>query len=462
MTDTTPKAISAPGLTLPITADVLIVGAGPAGCAAAALLARRGHDVLLVDRAHFPRDKTCGDCLTPRAIAALGRLGVLPELLSAGYRQVGGARLVAADGTTFSMRFGDYDLGLPAYGLVVPRLELDERLRQRAVAAGARFLAGVRVTAPIYDLTPQTPSRSTPLGLLTAKPLPSGEGEHLSLPPSPETAVPFLEWGGRGGEVVGVQAEADGQTLAFRARLTILATGASIGLLRAFGVLQEMPPGINAIRGYFTGVPDLEDELEFYFDRELAPGYGWIFHLADGRANVGVGIFSRNGAGTGLNVCKLLAEFLQRHPRLRNARPVGSARGYPLRIDFPRCLPTGDGFLLAGEALGLVNPVTGEGIDLALESGELAAEAADRALRQGDTSATGLVPYRRALHARYASFFRGIHLLLKLATSPRALNVLIRQAGRKPHLARTIAGINLGMVSPWTAFAPRTWCDILT
>lgn len=398
-----------------LTADVAVIGAGPAGSTTAALLAARGHCVLLLDRATFPRDKTCGDGLTPRAVAVLDRIGLLDGLRSAGYRQIGGARLVAPGGAVWHLRFADYDFGLPPFGLAVPRLELDERLRRHAVAKGACFLGGVQVSRLLRQ----------------------------------------------DGRVAGLAGQRFGHPLTVHARLTILATGANIALLRALGVLSRMPPGIRAIRAYSEDVPGLNDEFEFYFDRELLPGYAWIFPLGDGRANVGLGLFTRGVGSPAPNLRKLLARLVERHPRLREARPTGPAKPYPLRVDFPRCPSLGDGFMLVGEALGLVNPVTGEGIDLALESAELAADAADEALRCGDTGAGGLTPYRKALHARFGSFFRGMRLLLRLAMGPRALDILIRQAARRPHLARTIAGINMGMASSWLAFSPRTWRDIL-
>ncbi len=398
-------------------ADVVIVGAGPAGSTAAALLAQGGQDVVLVDRAEFPRDKTCGDGLTPRAVAVLDRLGVLPALTADGYQRINGAVTVAPNGSVFRIRFGDFGLGLPDYGLVVPRFELDERLRRHAVTLGARFLPGLRVTAPLH----------------------------------------------RGEQVVGVAGQARGQAVTISAPLTIIATGANIGLLRPFGVLKEMPPAVSAIRGYFTGVPGLSDEFEFYFERELETGYAWIFPLADGRANVGLGLFNwrRHGPGE-VNVRRLLAEFMARHPRLAQARPDGPAKGYPLRTDYPRHRPAGPGFLLAGEALGLVHPVTGEGIDLAMESGEIAAATAAAAIRNPEPGIEAPIAYSRALSAAYGRFFRGAHLIERLATRPRALNLLIRKAPQHPRLARTIAGINLGVVSPWAAFCPRTWWELFT
>ncbi len=399
-------------------ADVVVVGAGPAGSTVAGLLGRRGWHVVLADRACFPREKTCGDGLTPRAVSALQRLGVLSELEKADFMKVSGARLVSPAGETWHLRFAAHDFGFPPFGLTVPRYQLDAQLLAWALAGGVQFLAGVEVGGPL---------RTT-------------------------AADP----------VTGVVGERDGQRVTIRARVTVLATGARIGLLRAFGLLTQMPPGINAVRGYFEGVDGLDDAFEFYFERQLLPGYAWVFPLADGRANVGLGVFGRDGRGRQPNLRKLLADFMARWPRFREARPVAPVRGFPLRIDYPSSPVGGAGFLLAGEALGLVNPVTGEGIDLALESGEIAAQAVDATLRLGQGTQDALPLYRRLLDRRYKSFFLGTRLLLRLAMRPRSLDVLIRKGRQKPRLARLIAGINMGVASPWLAFAPGTWWEILT
>ncbi len=398
-------------------ADVLIAGAGPAGSALAGLLAARGVDVLLIDKARFPRDKTCGDGLTPRAIAALARLGVLAELESAGYQRIEGARLYPAGAEPWTLDFAEHDLGLPPYGMVVPRYELDERLRAHAVSQGARFFGGFNAREPFRD---------------RAK-----------------------------GSARGLVGEAEGQTVTVEAPLTVVATGANMGLARAFGALSTMPPGINAIRGYYEAVRDLAPYFEFFFEPELAPGYAWVFPLADGRANIGLGVAAR-GNSSHRNLKPLLDAFVARHPRLREARPDGPARGFPLRIDFPTVRPAGDGYLFVGETLGLVHPVTGEGIDLALETAELAAPVITAALSNGDVSARSLALYGQTLDAEYRSFFRGTRLLLRLATGPQAIRALARQGKKKPRLARLIAGVNLGVTSPWRAFSPVTWWDLLS
>jgi menaquinone-9 beta-reductase len=170
----------------------------------------------------------------------------------------------------------------------------------------------------------------------------------------------------------------------------------------------------------------------------------------------------RAAIGDHRNLRRLLVEFIARRPRLRDARPVGPLRGFPLRTDFPTYRAGGDGFLLVGESLGLVNPVTGEGIDLALESAELAAPVIAAAVAAGDITWRSLAPYGRALNAEYASLFRGVKVLVRLANNPRAICVLAGKAKKKPRLARLIAAINLGVASPWQAFSPLTWWDILT
>lgn len=399
-------------------ADVLVVGAGPAGSTTAYFLARQGWDVLLVDRARFPRPKTCGDGLTPRAVAALQRLGLLPQLLAAGYPRIEGARLVAPDGHEWRFRFADCLHHLPGYGLVVPRLELDERLRQHAVAAGARFLGGFHARIPLS----------------------------------------------RDGRIAGVQGWLDGQVQTIRARLIVVATGVSIGLPRALGVVKRMPPVVRAARAYFAGVEELDQAFEFHFRYRHVPGYAWVFPGPGGSANVGVGLFPL-GQGYGRrNVRQLLDDFMARpemRRRFRHARMMGPIRSYPLRTDYPDGPVCGPGFLLVGEAAGLVNPVTGEGIDLALESGEIAATAAGEALRRGEVGGSGLRGYERALRRRFGSIFAGLRRIGPWVMRPRALNILIAKAARRPGLAAIIVGIIQSTVSPWAAFSPRTWWYIL-
>jgi len=402
-----------------LKADVLVVGAGPAGSATARLLAQQGWDVLLADRARFPRPKTCGDGLTPRCVQALERQGLLAQLLEAGYPRVEGTHLVAPAGHHWRAPFAEYAGRLPSYGLVVPRSELDECLRQQAMEAGVRFLEGFHAQAPLRQ----------------------------------------------NGQVTGLQGVLDGETAVIQARITLAATGASIGLPRALGVLERLPPMVHAVRAYYEGVEGLNGDFEFHFRREIPSGYAWIFPSTGGKANVGVGIFPQTlRPKSDKRPKQLLEDFLDQpdmRQRFRNARIVGHMQAYPLRTNYPESPVQGPGFLLVGEAAGLVNPVTGEGIDLALESGEIAAEVAGKALRHDDVSARGLRGYERALKRRFGPWFNGIRVIQPMVMGPRALNILIAKSKRWPALGRTVVGIILGTASPWLAFSPRTWWYVL-
>ncbi len=385
------------------TPDIVIVGAGPAGSALALLAARAGADVLLLDKAMFPREKTCGDGLTPRAVAALERIGLLEGVESVASHRVTGAYLRSPSGHVWRMNFDEGWFDLPDFGLIVPRYTLDAFLAEQAVSAGASFWPGTE-------------------------------------------AVDLLRDGRR---VVGVAVRRDGRIAEIRASLTAIATGASIALLRRLGILPKMPPVILAARGYYSGVSGLEDVLEFHFEREMLPGYAWIFPMGDGRANVGVGLFSK---GRPARPMRALEEFVRSEHvagRFRDARLEGRIKSYPLRTDYPLYDAHGDGYILLGESLGLVNPVSGEGVDLALESAEIAAPVVLAALERGETTRRSLREYDRRLRHRFESYFRGMRILRDRAMVPTALDSLIRRSARDRELAKTVTGINLGVISPW-------------
>ena len=385
-------------------ADVVIVGAGPAGSGLAIQLVRKGVRVLLLDKEEFPREKTCGDGLTPRAVAVLERMGLLNDLLQElePYR-VEEAVLFSPSGHLWRMHFDHAGFGLPGFGLIVPRYRLDRFLVSKAVESGAEFLGGSQVVGFVRD----------------------------------------------SGKVVGVRIDSESGGRVVKAPLVAIATGANIGLHRELGLLQSMPPVVLSARGYFTNVSELGHAMEFYFESELMPGYAWIFPVDEKTANIGVGVFP--GTGRRKNPYKMLNWFMregQAAGRLTEARLQGQVKGYPLRTDYPSHPTFGDGFIMLGESIGLVNPVTGEGIDLALESAELAAEAVEHALERGDFSRKTLVVYEKMLRKRFGSYFSGMRVLRDRAVRPEAMDRIIRAASRDPKLARTVAGINLGVISP--------------
>ena len=325
--------------------DVVVVGAGPAGSAAAYHLASGGASVLIVERKRFPRHKVCGDVLTPRAVRALARLGLgdLPthHFRVRGVRFLRGSRL-----RTWSF----LESPLPVnYGSVIPRIILDDRLRLAAEGAGAVLWQGTSASGLRY---------------------------------------------GRSGRVVGIVADNLQGSHEIGARLTILADGATGFLsrrLRAQPSASGHQPAF-ALRQYVEGLKDLDPFVEFHLPltwqgRQLS-GYGWICPVSASTANVGVG-FLREEAADEASLLTVFEQYLRelsvRDARFAGVRPLGSPEGgvVPLSMADPFAMPRG--VLPTGDAAGLANPYLGEGIVYALESGELAARSALTLLRSRAT-----------------------------------------------------------------------------
>jgi geranylgeranyl reductase family protein len=379
--------------------DVLIVGAGPAGSALAYWLAREGVRVRLLDKAHFPRDKTCGDGLTPRAVYALHTLGALPAVERAGFR-VNRSRLIGPRGEGVETPLSP-STDLPDYALVLPRRQLDALLVQHAQSAGVRFQPQVTVTDVIR--------------------LSAGH--------------------------VGVRAESADGALEMEARYVFIATGAATALLKRAGLLRHSPVFMRAARAYFEPVRDLTGVFEFYFTGHLLPGYGWVFPTSATTANIGVTVIEHAGhsAQTGLDT--LLA-----HPilaaRVKGARRLGPVQGYPLRIDFPDAQTVFPGVALVGEAAGLVNPLTGEGIDYALESAEIAARVFGPVLREGRPAVEVEPRYAEALRGRFAHTFRRCRRVRDWGLRPWAVTRGVAVAQRRAAFRRMVTLIAHGSQAP--------------
>ncbi len=377
-----------------LNAEVVVVGAGPAGSAAAVALARAGRSVLLLDRSAFPRDKPCGDLIGARALAQARRLGI-DEAVVQEYPPLVGATVTADGGALDLVPTGALGKRLLARSdaRVIPRQVFDAAMVAAAVGAGAE------------------------LRRLTVR-----------------EVGPWLE-GGR--DVVGQDAAGE---VRLRARGVVLAGGygcrvaadLASGEERVTGQRTTEPARGVAMRGYFSGVASPPGRIVFSLDDWVLPGYGWVFPLPNGGANVGVGTLVRDGGEQGRpEHLRLLYQRFTRDPAspaspwLAVATAVGGPRAWPLDLGPRRRRLVADGAMVAGEAAALVGPLTGAGIAFALESGERAGETLAAVLAAGEPSGAALAPYGRAIRRKAAPWLRAELLAQRFLSDPARLRGLL-------------------------------------
>jgi len=334
--------------------EVVVVGAGPAGSAAALTLARAGVRVALLDRAAFPRDKVCGDLLGTWAVRLLRELRIDPARFAA-WPPLRGATLYTPGGRVLGAEVPRRSAG-ESFGRldarVVPRLAFDALLADAAQSAGATLLR-VRATGLLRDA---------------------------------------------GGAVVGVRGEGGDGPLELRAPLTIGADGWTSIVARGLGIARAPQRAIGlATRAYVTGARGLAERMHF-FVLGHGRGYGWVFPLPNGGANVGLGLVADEPGADRLG--ELFDAFLRdpdspARPFLATATLVGQPRSWPLAFGWRGTPLSASGALLAGDAGALVSPLSGSGIHSALASGIGAGRVAVRALRTGNTSAAALRAHDR-------------------------------------------------------------------
>jgi geranylgeranyl reductase family protein len=388
-------------------AQIVVVGAGPAGAAAAFFLAQAGVDVLMVDQATFPRDKSCGDGLGFYAGKMLEKMGLLEWVSD--FSPILRIQISSPNGNSAR-------LPRPPeikHSYVVSRIEFDARLVERAVEVGARLEQGVRVT----DL--DVPS--------------TGDG-HARL-----------------------RGEANGKAITLQAPLVIAADGGPAPFTRRLGLIRERAEWV-AVRTYFEGDRGDPNQIEIHWEKAVMPGYGWVFPLGGGRANVGIGCRTKDLKRLPKSLRDMLWVFVERNPfareRLQHARRSGSLIGHPLRANAEYVTPYTDRVLVAGEAAGLVNPLTGEGIATAMLSGQIAATHARRALEHGDFTAQGLSGYGRAFHKRFDRLHRSAHLARRVLSVSWLLNRAVRRASHDSVYRRQLAAVILGRDLPLELLKP--------
>ncbi len=397
-------------------ADVIVVGAGPAGSATAYHLAQTGLSVLLLEKSSFPREKVCGDGLTPRAVRSLVAMGIDTSpakpgeagwLHNRGLRVYGGGRVLELDWPELA--------SYPDYGLVRTRYDFDDLLARQAQRAGAKLLERCAVEGPVLD---------------------------------------------RDDRVVGVTASLgpDRTPVTFRAPVVIAADGVAGRLALALGLArrQDRPMGV-AVRRYYTSPRHderyLESWLELREGRDLLPGYGWIFGMGDGTCNVGLGVLNSSSSFQNTNYREMLVRWMASTPaewEFREETATGPIRGAGLPMAFNRTPHYTRGLLLIGDAGGMVNPFNGEGIAYAMESGQLAAEQVAQALARpaGPSRERALQGYADRVRAAYGGYYRLGKVFVDLIGHPPVMRFCARHGIPRPVLMRFVLKLLANLTDP--------------
>ena len=387
--------------------DVLVVGAGPAGAAAAYWLAERGHSVLVVEKKQFPREKTCGDGLTPRAVRQLSDMGLAGALTE--FHRYEGLRSMA-HGITLELAWPDHP-DFPPYGYVVRRRDLDEMVADRAVKAGATLWQSSEAMEPVVE----------------------------------------------GGLVVGaaIHRTESGTTEIVRARYVVVADGANSRFGRALGTQRDrtFPMG-RAIRGYFTSPYHDEPWIESHLDLRdrdgnHMPGYGWIFPVGDGTINVGAGLLDTFTGFKAINTSRLMEAFMATAPArwgISEATSCGPPTGGRLPTGGSVLPKVGPTWIVAGDAAGSINPFNGEGIAYAYETGRMVAETVSEALLTGDGLALARYPAR--LEEVYGLYFKVARLFVKVIGNPAVMRELTRVGMHSRTLMEWVLRIMANLLRP--------------
>lgn len=396
-------------------ADVCIIGAGPGGCAAALQLAKHGVEVLLIDKAEFPRDKVCGDALSGKVVRSLERLD--PALAAELRKQ---ATLMPSWGVTFTAPNGkalrvpfSRETGMgEAPGAILPRMDFDHFMLD-AVKRDGRVKVAEGVQAKGFQRT--------------------GHGWEIEC-----------------AERVPQDARTTGhapRTLV-GSKLIVDASGAnSIFSKQVAGIPMEPRHHCAGVRAYFSGVTGLDPQgfIELIFLKDLLPAYLWIFPLPGGRANVGLGLRSDMVRKHRTDLKKLFAQAIAEHPQLQHrfahAKAEGPVQGMGLPLASKRWPLSGNGYLLVGDAAHLIDPFTGEGISHAMISGVHAANVAAEALKAGCTNADFLREHDARVWKRLGKELAISTRLQQLAGNPRLFNFVVNRATANPTLADTISSM---------------------
>jgi len=361
--------------------DVIVVGAGPGGSTCAAYLALAGVDVLLLDKEIWPREKPCGDGQTGVSFKFVKDLGIADELAAAGFKTKG-ASFTSPDHNRI-----DFDMG-EASSYVTPRRLFDDMVRKRAIRAGAEMLQN----AWVYDVIKED------------------------------------------GFVRGVRAKIDGEHVELRSKLVIGADGAHSIIAKKIGMFGDDDNDVAVVgRCYYEDV-DIPGYLEMHLDKNVLPGYVWIFPMRDGKANVGLG-YNRKFYVDVPDLQDTLDRWIVESPYgecLRGKRRIGEFRGWRIPYATGAYDNYVNGCMLIGDAGSLITPFTAEGIGPAMASGHMVSGTCQKALLSGDVSCNVLKEYKEQWDAEYGPAIKKIKSIESAFQNAEVINTYMAKFKDNP------------------------------
>lgn len=375
--------------------DVIVVGAGPAGCSSTMFLSRGGRKVLLLDRATFPREKVCGDGISGRSVGVLQELGILAQFKDVEHLDMYGVTFSSPNGTITPISAGK-EGGSPP-GFVCRRIVFDEVLFRNAKKAAAKTIEGFFVKDLLME----------------------------------------------GQKIVGVKGDLGGKEMEFRAKVVIGADGSAGMVARRLSARNEDDEHICAgLRCYYDNVSGMRDQIELHFVKEALPGYFWIFPLPGNRANIGIGVMVKDMKKKRLNLQKILTDVVENNPvfkeRFKDAKRSTPFKSWMLPYATKRVKMAYDGCVLVGDAASLIDPFTGEGIGNALTSGKYASAAVLNAFEKNDFSEKALSEYPANLFANIGNEIETNYKIQKWSRRSFMLNFVIGKAKRSKEIQSVI------------------------